>query len=250
MGPALVAFIDLLGMSKAILSNWGAQTDQTLWRLIRIKAGVPREDAASQITVSAYDPSMDRDMERYLSVTRTISDSIVTMHALPNEIPPNLTHRIGSFVLNIGLICKQALKEGFTVRGAIEFGDMFWNETEFVGPALVHAYQLESKCARTSRILVGPKLMSRILSIAGSDEALNSLVHFLTVSDDGLIIVDPHLTIDQAQVSLLRDLQEQASQAANKYDEVIRILKMPQEKVRRPSRQEFNEAMMRLTAKG
>ena len=252
MGPAFVAFIDLLGMSRIILTEWGAQTDQALWRLLRIKAGVPGDDQESQITVCESDPATNKDIEKYLTVTRTISDSIVTMIALPNKISPpcRLTYRLSSLLLNIRLVWQQALKEGFTVRGAIEFGEIFWNEAEIIGPALVNAYRLESQFANTSRVLVGPELIKLITSIAESDESLSgpySPLHTLTVSDDGLIIIDPHVVFTSNQINSIRVLQEKAGDKRDKYEELIQLLGIPGEKVRRPSRKELIEAIVVLT---
>ena len=141
LGPALVAYIDILGLSHALQTDWGGHPTSALHRLLRIKNTMPRDDEKTQITVADYDEGSDKDIARYLSITRTLSDSIVTMMALPNECDlKGFFLRIYGLLFAVRLVWQHTLKEGFTVRGAIELGDMFWNETEFTGPGLIHAY--------------------------------------------------------------------------------------------------------------
>lgn len=238
LGPALVAYLDILGMSRALQTDWGAHSTSALHRLLRIKNTMPRDDEKSQITVAVYDADSDKDVERYLSVTRTLSDSIVTMMALPNECDlEGLFLRIYGLLFTVRIIWQHTLKEGFTVRGAIEFGDMFWNEVDFTGPGLAHAYELE-KLAETSRVLVGPRLLEKIVDIAGRGFPLthpSNPNNAFAVSKDRKVIVDPHFVVGDHLLSSLKALQASAGDAKMKYDEVIQILEAPKAQVPHPS---------------
>jgi hypothetical protein len=239
LGPALVAYIDILGMSHALLNDWGAHSTSALHRFLRIKNAIPRDDAQSQITVAFYDAELDRDVERYLSVTRTLSDSVVSMMALPNECDlQTFFFRIYGLLFVVRLIWQHALDEGFTVRGAIEFGDMFWNEAEFTGPGLVYAYGLEKKYADSSRILVGPRLLEKIVEATKKGIPLvhsANPVNAFTFGTDGKIVVDPHFLIGEHLLPSLKTLRDSAGDAKPKYDEVIRLLETPKERLPRPS---------------
>ena len=35
--------------------------------------------------------------------------------------------------------------KGFTIRGGVDFGDLFYTPSEIIGPAYIDAYNLESK---------------------------------------------------------------------------------------------------------
>ena len=50
--------------------------------------------------------------------------------------------------------------KGFIVRGAITLGKLIHTNKYLVGPAMIHAYELESKVAKYPRVLVDAKLIS------------------------------------------------------------------------------------------
>lgn len=239
MGHALVSYVDILGMSSAITKSWGAESDSALHRLLRIKTAIPRDDEKTQVTFSIFDPTTNKDFEKYLSITRTLSDSIVTMLALPS-LPAQcnaqqFTTRVFNVLFCLRFIWQQSLREGFTIRGAIELGEMFWNETEFIGPSLVYAHRLENEFANTSRILVGPVLATHILRFSQINPNIESPMNAFCISKDKKIIVDPHFLIGQEMTDTLERLQQTAGPSKSKYDEVIEILRTPREKVSRPN---------------
>jgi hypothetical protein len=226
-------------MSSAITKSWGADSDSALDRLLRIKTAIPRDDEKTQVTLTISDPMTNKDFEKYLSITRTLSDSIVTMLALP-LLPSQcdaqqFTTRVFNVLLCLRFIWQQSLREGFTIRGAIELGDMFWNETEFIGPCLVYAHRLENKFANTSRILVGHVLAANIVRFSQINPNIESPINAFFIRKENKIIVDPHFLIGQEMADALERLQQTAGHARSKYDEVIEILRTPKEKVSRPN---------------
>ncbi|MDR1309404.1 MAG: hypothetical protein LBL95_05850 [Deltaproteobacteria bacterium] len=54
---------------------------------------------------------------------------------------------------------RNCLEFGLTVRGGIDFGQVYWNVNDIIGPVLVEAYKLEQD-AVTSRIIVGKKFIN------------------------------------------------------------------------------------------
>lgn len=254
MGTALVLYVDILGMSRAIIKNWGAESDSALHRLLRIKAFIPSDDEKTQVMLSLCDPTTDKEFERYLSKTRTLSDSIVTMLALPT-LPSECSSqefsmRVFNVLFCLRFIWQQSLREGFTIRGAIELGKMFWNETEFIGPGIVYAHKLENEFAKTSRVLVGPVMATRIVEFTNINPLIESPINAFSISKDKKVIVDPHFVIGQEMVDILERLQQSASLSKkSKYDEVIEILRTPKEKVRRPTLEEMSSYITDITAK-
>lgn len=245
IGPALVAYIDILGMSNALINNWGAHPSSALQRLLRIKNTMPRDDQESQVTISIYDPSTNKDIEKYLSVTRTLSDSIVSMMAMPAQCASkSFFLRVQGLLLTVRIVWRNTLEQGFTVRGAIEFGEMFWNETEFTGPGLVCAYGLEKK-ASTSRIVVGPRLLEKVVEVTKGgiplDHPLNPNNAFVK-SADGRIAVDPHHVVGAHLLPCVNGLRDDAGQDAQKYEELVRILETPRSRVSHPSLSELATA--------
>jgi hypothetical protein len=48
---------------------------------------------------------------------------------------------------------------GYLVRGAITYGDLYHTQKHVVGPALVRAYEMESKDAKYPRVIVDPSVL-------------------------------------------------------------------------------------------
>ena len=65
LGPALVAYIDILGLSHALQTDWGGHPTSALHRLLRIKNTMPRDDEKTQITVADYDAGSDKDIAKH-----------------------------------------------------------------------------------------------------------------------------------------------------------------------------------------
>jgi hypothetical protein len=255
MGHAIIAYVDILGMSSAICNNWSAESCSSLHRFLRIKESLPVDDGENPPGFNYYDSSEDNGYELHFSKTRTLSDSIVTMIALPPSLSECTSLQFYARVWNI-LFClrsiwHQALKEGFTIRGGIELGEMFWNEEEFIGPGLVYSHFLENRIAKTSRVLIGPTLANFIVKYNNPAVPGESPINVFAVSNDGNIIVDPHFVFDEGFIERLETLQQNAGsdQNKNKYDELINMLKMPKEQVKHPSLEDMSSYIVGITAK-
>lgn len=138
-GTGLVVFIDLLGFSIECCSNWGEEEKSPLKRLLRIKDSYPVSDSDKHIKFWSY--SIDNNENQifhniYKCRVQTVSDSIVLSTALPQNLnPESLEDFILAFstITNASLdIWREAIMEGFTIRGGFELGDIFWNSSEII----------------------------------------------------------------------------------------------------------------------
>ena len=113
-----------------------------------------------------------------------------------------------------------------SIRGAMELGHIYWSKEETVGPALVRAYHLENKLAKTSRVILGPWFLKHPLDRINDDWSAWPSSEWLSVSYDDLIELSPHeLKSDRATLGGLAALQQKAGNCANKYDHILKILK-------------------------
>jgi len=134
---------------------------------------------------------------------------------------------------NISEVWATAIRYGYTLRGAIEFGDIYWDENELVGPAFISAYRLESEVARVSRIIVSSKL-DTVLSDLATDhpgDITDHLIANFRKDVDGYVIVNPHILghSDEERESLVESLRSLASNTPNhlikeKYASLISML--------------------------
>ncbi len=95
---------------------------------------------------------------------------------------------------DIALCVVDLASRGFLVRGAITVGDLYHTRHHVVGPAMVEAYRLESKVAKTPRVLIDKSVLA-IARRARSNqhtprEEANYTRAFMTKDKDGLYFFD------------------------------------------------------------
>jgi hypothetical protein len=127
---------------------------------------------------------------------QTVSDSIIVSFGFDEPLQyRDLILGMISFFDMIAVIWRNALEVGFTIRGAIDFGDIFWNRTEIIGPAFIKAYQLEQGTAKTSRVILSSGLNQHLKSIMAlnTQTLWDGVIYELIRKDiDGYLIVNPH----------------------------------------------------------
>ncbi|MFA7085638.1 MAG: hypothetical protein WC145_03115 [Aliarcobacter sp.] len=94
---------------------------------------------------------------------------------------------IFTWIVNVQFIT--LLKTGFLLRGGISCKDIYWSDNKVVGPALIEAYNLESKVASWARIVLSEELSNNfnlINHINQISKYSNStyLPHSLLLKDD------------------------------------------------------------------
>jgi hypothetical protein len=238
----MVAFIDLLGFTRHVEDNWGDDEGSALCKLLRIKSSVPTE--SNQVRLSLY-TDLPGDGVTYACRVATVSDSITVSVALCRDAPyrsinwPDYFLAFCAICNNIAQVWRAAIAEGFTLRGAIEAGRIFWSKTELVGPAFNDAYELESKRAGVSRILVGPGISKSFIQCSSAfpkNSGLLSPLPFLAKNQDGKLSLDPGLLARERPrerselIQRLESMQRACKgveKARAKYDELLSILRLP-----------------------
>lgn len=189
-GEGLVAFIDILGFSKEIEERWDSKENNPLEKLLELKDNLPivsNEDLS--------DDSKPKGSRQYICRVQTVSDSIIVSFGFEeNIIYGDIILGTLAFFSTISIIWTNALIAGFTVRGAADMGQIYWDEKEIIGPTFINAYKLESSYAKTSRIIISSKLNRNLKNIFQQGKTFwnDEILKILRKDIDGYIILNPH----------------------------------------------------------
>jgi hypothetical protein len=154
-GKAIVAFIDLLGFSNEIKKNFNDPS--TLEKIMSVKSAVKlARNTAISNTFFDYDDNVIGEVAYADQIM--ISDSFVFIQKVVNTGSKDLIMNFLTVVMSVMETWKFCLDQGYTIRGGISFGDVFYNTNEIIGPAFIEAYQLESKVAINSRVLLSNEI--------------------------------------------------------------------------------------------
>ena len=129
----------------------------------------------------------DAELSKSQRIT-TFSDSVVLSYAVDEE------SAVFYLLTDVTFAIIDLAIKGFIVRGAITLGKLIHTNKYLVGPAMIHAYELESKVAKYPRVLVDTKLVS----VARKAHARHHTSHhearyvseFLTKDTDGHRFID------------------------------------------------------------
>ena len=225
-GVGYVCFIDVLGFSNDILKNWGSQLSNPLEKILSIKKRMP---GFNQI-----DDANKNTTRTYACRVNTISDSVTICFGFNDElIIGDLALGLEVILSNLIHIWTTFIHNGYTIRGAIDFGDIYWDENELIGPAFINAYRLESEVAKVSRVVVSSnlnKVLKDLINIARST-MIDHLMRKFRKDVDGYIIVDPNILYrsDEEQRVLIECLSKMKNELPNgivreKYSPLISML--------------------------
>ncbi len=211
-GVGYVCFIDVLGFSNDILKNWNKKTSNPLEKILIVKKKIPG------FTHIGGDDDSSSLANSYIFRLNTISDSFTFCFGFKD------TPALGDLAFGLDVILKNLLYvwstfigQGYTIRGAIDFGDIYWDENELIGPAFINAYHFESKVAKVSRVVVSSnlnKVLKDLFSVQTST-LIGPLMHKFRKDIDGYIIVDP-ITLYKSPVeqkSLIEHLKKMRDDA-------------------------------------
>jgi hypothetical protein len=101
------------------------------------------------------------------------SDSVVLSYAAGE------TSGVFHLLFDVAIAIINLAGMGFLVRGAITAGDLFHTSKYVVGPAMVKAYELESKRAMYPRVLIDPKLLQIARTSHASHHEAKHEVHYV-----------------------------------------------------------------------
>ncbi|ATS38793.1 MULTISPECIES: hypothetical protein [Xanthomonas] len=97
-------------------------------------------------------------------------------------------------VSEIGFALVRLIERGFLVRGAVAIGDLIHTEKYLLGPAMVEAYDLESKHAISPRVLVSQGLLDVARDAPAShhdgEEEAKYIASYLKKDTDGRYYID------------------------------------------------------------
>lgn len=221
-GERIIAFVDLLGFSEEIKTKWHETgEDSPLYKVMRIKtaselakrtAGTMKYFDKQDLSVAKLLVEMD-----YPNIL-TISDSFVIIKEIKSV---SALEKLGSLLTVMSTIMeiwRFSVEIGYTIRGAISIGDVFYTSTEIIGPGFIEVYELESRKAEISRIILSEKLKVLIdQNIDELDESLHPhFFNFLYKDIDGLLCINPVPTFnDGMYADYLTILMEVANSMTN-----------------------------------
>ena len=148
----IVCFIDILGFSNIIKRTIRktSSEDTTLFNIVQ----------AIQFIHTHFE-GIEMDYEGTIQLSQ-FSDSIVISFTTENSY-----EKMTTIFKNLKYVQVQLLKEyGILLRGGVVIGDVIHNDSLLLGPAMIDAYMLESKCAMSPRIVIDPKVIYRYKKIA------------------------------------------------------------------------------------
>ena len=167
----LILFIDFLGFKEVV-----ASTERDPVGLGRLLAAL--DDIGTLGEASIF---------KSQRVTQ-FSDSVVMSY--------RVTERSGVFwMINaIALTVISLAERGFLLRGAVTVGDLHHNSRHIVGPAMVNAYEMESKVACHPRVIIDPAVIRLARNRRNEDHTPDEEEAF--VRDFMAEDADGHLFID------------------------------------------------------
>lgn len=182
----IVTFIDILGF-RSIVSKSPPKEIQEIVGLVQQLAGSGEEKIAKK-------DGFDRDDDIPWTRTTFFSDSVVRVRPYDTKIHDgSLFHEL----LNLVHAQAELAHRGIFIRGGLTVGKLYLRDNVLFGPAMVQAYDLESKFANYPRIVIDPDVIDAFKTDArlrsddnSSKEELKSVRKLLKRGDDGLYYVD------------------------------------------------------------
>lgn len=178
----LVLFLDILGFREIV-------------------DGTVRDPKALQAVLAAIDSISELhepDIHESKQVSQ-FSDSIVVSFAISEE------SAVFWLVNDVALTIITLVEQGFLLRGGVTVGDLIHTDKHVVGPALVRAYEMESKEAVNPRVIFDPKILAVARQYHADqhspEEEEQYICDLLTEDSDGKLyfnFVSWHYTVAEA----------------------------------------------------
>jgi hypothetical protein len=153
----LTVFIDFLGFSEASVRLDEALQLRLLTLLLAISA------MRGEFSNDSDPPGENMSAIRLRPTITTFSDHIVASYPM-SRINFGLDEQttvgmvLGDVILRVARIAAAALRYGFLIRGGISRGKLYHSSGVVFGPAMIEAYELESRTAIYPRIVLSPSL--------------------------------------------------------------------------------------------
>lgn len=181
----IVCFIDILGFANSV--------KQTIRNTEESKQLLDSTCRALAFFAECKTILMHNAKVRDMQITQ-FSDSIVI--SFPSENGNDLYLSLAL----IKFIQVSVLREfGILLRGGIVIGDLIHTDKILIGPAMIAAYDIESKCAFSPRIVLDPKVVYRFLSIRKEIEPGNEKRNIVHKDLDDTSYID-YFNIDDNEI--------------------------------------------------
>jgi|GEM_PF-2446161 len=227
-GRGYVSFLDILGFSEEIINSWDTGTPTPLEKILEFKRRINPPGEGIPLLPDA------KGVRHYICRTHSISDSIVISHGLSEPyIIGDMGLGISSLISNIRLIWSYAISLGYTIRGAIDYGHIYWNRTEIIGPSFIKAYSLESNVAKVSRVIISSDFNKLLAGLFKQSKGFMShQAHYFLKDLDGYVVINPHVLYDDddERLEIISSLETMKRMQKNflireKYTPLLNILK-------------------------
>lgn len=181
----LVTFVDILGFGELIRTKTAGEISRTI-RVV--KAAVqPRQFRTGFKTKFKEIP--DDDYANFSDL------SIISIPLRRTEKAPPRGRLFSQLIHLVHAQTVLIVDEGIPIRGGVTVGKLVKSWGQLYGPAIVRAYELESKIAKYPRIVVGKEVFEELAMNSGlwvhdrttDQEAVRSL---LRQDDDGELFID------------------------------------------------------------
>ena len=184
---AIVTFLDILGFGDFVKDN----DDKVVGKILD---AVERSTVPNTEMATLYQPEVI-----------TFSDSIVRIRKVESD--ENLAYPIGLLfqeLLDLVRAQGELIDNNVLIRGSVTFGEIFISDGRVFGPALIEAYELESKFAKYPRIIVDPQLIQEyktnklLKAIHHSiEQEIEYVGDLLKQGDDGMWFIDYARAIEE-----------------------------------------------------
>lgn len=145
----IIAFIDILGFSNIIKST--VKSQEKLNNLGSALSYI--HDYFEKVKQSCQDPTI-------LQLSQ-FSDSIVISISMKHS------HEMLTIFKHLKTIQINLLFKDILLRGGVVKGQLIHNKDLLLGPGMINAYDLESKCALHPRIVIDPKVLWQFSRVDG-----------------------------------------------------------------------------------
>lgn len=186
-GQAVTIFLDILGSrDRDEFSEW--------YKIMRIFADtITRE--------KEYDKAHPHTI--YKRETHVFSDCAYIIYDYKPDIEESRKNNDALMCIacyNTEKVLLEFLRNGFLVRGAMTFGNIFYDSTQNIwfGPAMNKAFDLESNMARYPRVIIDPEFADNL--VAYNDRTYGGVAsngQILKKDDDGLYYIHYLNTYEQ-----------------------------------------------------
>lgn len=164
---SIVAWVDLLGFREQMCSADTPDKLQAAYRRMRdVQAEFDKESASVHPDQGEMNAAMGK---RVIA----LSDGLVIALNLENSSPvteySSRYDRIGFFLEGLRVAQAELAYQGNFLRGGVSFGHFWFEDDILLSPALVDAYEMESKLARNPVIVLKRELADAIRSMRAGE---------------------------------------------------------------------------------